>query len=109
MAKKFAAASQRGEQLGLNDDELAFYDALANNEASVRELGDEILAKIAHELTDNLRQNVTVDWNNRDSVRARLRLMVKRILRKYKYPPDQAEEAAQLVLAQAETLCEAWM
>ncbi|MBF6622187.1 MAG: type I restriction endonuclease subunit R [Pseudomonas stutzeri] len=109
MAKKFAAASKRGEQLGLNDDELAFYDALANNEASVRELGDEILAKIAHELTASLRQNVTVDWSNRDSVRARLRLMVKRILRKYKYPPDQQEEAAQLVLAQAETLCEAWM
>ncbi len=109
MAKKFAAASKRGDQLGLNDDELAFYDALANNEASVRELGDETLAKIAHELTDSLRQNVTVDWSNRDSVRAKLRLMVKRILRKYKYPPDQQEEAAQLVLAQAETLCEAWM
>ncbi len=108
MANKFAAASKRGEQLGLNDDELAFYDALANNEASVRELGDEILAKIAHELTANLRQNVTVDWNNRDSVRAKLRLMVKRILRKYKYPPDQQEEAAQLVLAQAETLCASW-
>ena len=108
MAKKFAAASKRGEQLGLNDDELAFYDALANNETSVRELGDEILAKIAHELTANLRQNVTVDWNNRDSVRAKLRLMVKRILRKYKYPPDQQEEAAQLVLAQAETLCASW-
>ncbi|HHK3762143.1 TPA: type I restriction endonuclease subunit R [Pseudomonas aeruginosa] len=109
MAKNFAAASKRGDALGLNDDELAFYDALANNEASVRELGDEILAKIAHELTDSLRQNVTVDWSNRDSVRAKLRLMVKRILRKYKYPPDQQEEAAQLVLAQAETLCEAWM
>ena len=109
MAKKFAAASKRGDVLGLNDDELAFYDALANNEASVRELGDEILAKIAHELTDSLRQNVTVDWSNRDSVRAKLRLLVKRILRKYKYPPDQQEEAAQLVLAQAETLCEAWM
>ena len=109
MAKKFAAASKRGEQLGLNEDELAFYDALANNEASVRELGDEILAKIAHELTDSLRQNVTVDWSNRESVRARLRLMVKRILRKYKYPPDQQEEAALLVLAQAEMLCEAWM
>jgi len=109
MAKKFAAASKRGEQLGLNEDELAFYDALANNEASVRELGDEILAKIAHELTDSLRQNVTVDWSNRESVRAKLRLMVKRILRKYKYPPDQQEEAAQLVLAQAEMLCEAWM
>ncbi len=109
MAKNFAAASKRGDALGLNDDELAFYDALANNEASVRELGDEILAKIAHELTDSLRQNVTVDWSNRDSVRAKLRLLVKRILRKYKYPPDQQEEAAQLVLAQAETLCEAWM
>ncbi|EPL60217.1 type I restriction-modification enzyme, R subunit [Stutzerimonas stutzeri B1SMN1] len=109
MAKKFAAASKRGDQLGLNDDELAFYDALANNESSVRELGDETLAKIAHELTESLRQNVTVDWSNRDSVRAKLRLLVKRILRKYKYPPDQQEEAAQLVLAQAETLCEAWM
>lgn len=67
------------------------------------------LAKIAHELTHSLRQNVTVDWSNRDSVRAKLRLLVKRILRKYKYPPDQQEEAAQLVLMQAETLCEAWM
>jgi len=109
MAKKFAAASKRGDALGLNDDELAFYDALANNEASVRELGDETLAKIAHELTESLRQNVSVDWSSRDSVRAKLRLMVKRILRKYKYPPDQQEEAAQLVLDQAETLCEAWM
>ncbi|MEH6540619.1 type I restriction endonuclease subunit R [Halopseudomonas sp.] len=109
MAKKFAVASKRGEVLGLNDDELAFYDALANNEASVRELGDEILAKIAHELTDGLRKNVTVDWNNRDSVRAKLRLMVKRILRKYKYPPDKQEEAAQLVLVQAEKLCEEWV
>ncbi|RKJ89240.1 type I restriction endonuclease subunit R [Aeromonas veronii] len=108
MAKKFAAVSKRGQALGLNDDELAFYDALANNEASVRELGDEILAKIAHELTANLRRSVTVDWSSRDSVRAKLRLMVKRILRKYKYPPDQQEEAAQLVLAQAESLCEVW-
>lgn len=108
MAKKFAAVSKRGQALGLNDDELAFYDALANNEASVRELGDEILAKIAHELTANLRRSVTVDWSSRESVRAKLRLMVKRILRKYKYPPDKQEEAAQLVLAQAESLCEVW-
>ncbi|MEJ6014772.1 type I restriction endonuclease subunit R [Aeromonas caviae] len=108
MAKKFAAVSKRGQALGLNDDELAFYDALANNEASVRELGDEILAKIAHELTASLRRSVTVDWSRRESVRARLRLLVKRILRTYKYPPDQQEEAAQLVLAQAESLCEAW-
>ncbi len=109
MAKKFAAASQRGDALGLNDDELAFYDALANNEASVRELGDEILAKIAHELTASLRANVSVDWSSRESVRAKLRILVRRILRKYKYPPDQAEEAAQLILNQAETLCEAWL
>jgi type I restriction enzyme R subunit len=109
MAKKFAAASKRGDALGLNDDELAFYDALANNEASVRELGDEILAKIAHELTASLRANVSVDWSSRESVRAKLRILVRRILRKYKYPPDQAEEAAQLILNQAETLCEAWL
>lgn len=109
MAKKFAAASQRGDALGLNDDELAFYDALSNNEASVRELGDEILAKIAHELTASLRANVSVDWSSRESVRAKLRILVRRILRKYKYPPDQAEEAAQLVLNQAEMLCEAWL
>lgn len=108
MAKKFAAVSKRGQALGLNDDELAFYDALANNEASVRELGDEILAKIAHDLTASLRRSITVDWSSRESVRARLRLLVKRILRKYKYPPDQQEEAAQLVLAQAESLCEVW-
>ncbi|MFM5090130.1 type I restriction endonuclease subunit R [Aeromonas caviae] len=108
MAKKFSSASERGQQLGLNDDELAFYDALANNEASVRALGDEILAKIAHELTASLRSSVTVDWNNRESVRAKLRLLVRRILRKYKYPPDSQEEATQLVLAQAEALCEAW-
>ncbi len=109
MARKFAAASQLGDALGLNDDELAFYDALANNEASVRELGDEVLAQIAHELTASLRANVSVDWSSRESVRARLRILVRRILRKYKYPPDQQEEAAQLVLNQAETLCEAWL
>ena len=108
MAKKFKAAADRGEQLGLNVDELAFYDALANNEESVRELGDETLKKIAHELAENLRQNVSVDWSVRDSVRAKLRLMVKRILRKYKYPPVKQEEAVQLVLEQAETLSAEW-
>jgi len=108
MAKKFKEAVQRGETVGLNEDELAFYDALANNEASVKELGDEILKKIAHELTENLRKNVTVDWSVRDSVRAKLRLMVKRILRKYKYPPDQQDAAVELVLKQAETLSAAW-
>jgi type I restriction enzyme R subunit len=108
MAKKFKEAVDRGADLGLNADELAFYDALANNEESVRELGDETLRKIAHELAENLRQNVSVDWAVRDNVRAKLRLMVKRILRKYKYPPVKQEEAVQLVLAQAETLSAAW-
>lgn len=109
MAKKFAAASKRGEELGLNEDELAFYDALATNEASVRELGDETLAKIAHELTASLRANVSVDWSSRESVRAKLRILVRRILRKYDYPPDKAEDAAQMILDQTELLCEGWL
>ncbi|MCA8197870.1 type I restriction endonuclease subunit R [Burkholderia vietnamiensis] len=108
MAKKFRAAASRGEELGLTEDEVRFYDALANNESAVRELSDETLKKIAHELTENLRQNITVDWSARESVRAKLRLMVKRILRKYKYPPDQQEGAVELVLRQAEALGEAW-
>lgn len=74
----------------------------------MRELSDETLKKIAHELTENLRQNITVDWSARESVRAKLRLMVKRILRKYKYPPDLQEAAVELVLKQAEALGEAW-
>jgi type I restriction enzyme R subunit len=109
MAKKFKEAADRGADLGLNSDELAFYDALANNEESVRELGDETLKKIAHELAESLRKNITVDWAVRDSVRASLRLLVKRILRKYKYPPDQQNDAVELVLQQAQTLGEAWM
>ncbi len=108
MAKKFRAAASRGEQLGLSDDEVRFYDALAHNESAVKELTDETLKKIAHELTDNLRKNMTVDWSQRESVRASLRLMVKRILRKYKYPPDFSDAAVELVLQQAEALGESW-
>ncbi len=108
MAKKFREAANRGDQLGLHDDEVKFYDALANNESAVRELQDETLKKIAQELTQNLRENLTVDWSERESVRAKLRLMVKRILKKYKYPPDQADNAVQLVLEQAEALGEDW-
>ncbi|MDD2732348.1 MAG: type I restriction endonuclease subunit R [Desulfuromonadaceae bacterium] len=108
MAKKFKEAIGRGEELGLNADELAFYDALANNEVAIREMGDELLKKIAHELAENLRQNIGVDWSVRESVRAKLRLLVKRILRKYKYPPDQQEMAVQLVLEQAEMLSAEW-
>jgi type I restriction enzyme R subunit len=109
MAKKFKEAADRGADLGLNNDELAFYDALANNEESVRELGDETLKKIAHELAESLRQNASVDWAVRDNVRAKLRLMVKRILRKYKYPPIKTYMAVELVLEQAESLCAEWV
>ncbi|MDN3575918.1 type I restriction endonuclease subunit R [Chitinimonas viridis] len=108
MAQKFREAAHRGEQLGLTEDEIRFYDALANNESAVRELSDETLKKIAHELTENLRRSITVDWSARESVRAQLRLMVKRILRKYKYPPDMQDGAVELVLQQAQALGEAW-
>ncbi len=106
MARKFREAAARGEQLGLSEDEVRFYDALASNESAVRELTDETLKKIAHELAENLRKNLTVDWSARESVQARLRLMVKRILRKYKYPPDQQDAAVELVLQQARALAE---
>jgi len=85
-----------------------FYDALANNESAVRELTDETLKKIAHELTENLRQNLSVDWSERESVRAKLRLLVKCILRKYKYPPDLEAAAVELALQQAQALGESW-
>ncbi len=108
MAKKFREAANRGEELGLREDEVKFYDALANNESAVRELQDETLKKIAQELTQSLRDNLTVDWSERESVRAKLRLMVRRILRKYKYPPDLADGAVDLVLEQAESLGQEW-
>lgn len=98
----------RGDDFGFTD-EIRFYDALADDESAVRELSDEILKKIADELTESLRQNLTVDWSERQSVRAKLRLMVKRILRKDKYPPDLQEGAVELVLQQAQALGESWM
>ncbi|MFN7881465.1 MAG: type I restriction endonuclease subunit R [bacterium] len=109
MAKKFQEAAQRGDALGLNHDELAFYDALAMNEAAVRELGDDTLKKIAVELTVSLRNSVTVDWSKRETVRARLRVMVKTLLKRYKYPPDRQEEATETVLKQAESLSAEWV
>ncbi|MHB8304009.1 MAG: DUF3387 domain-containing protein [Acidobacteriaceae bacterium] len=108
MAKRFKAAADRGEEIGLSRDEMAFYDALAANEASVRELGDVTLRKIARELTEKLRASNTVDWYVRESVRAKLRLMVKTILKKWKYPPDGQETATETVLEQAKELSEAW-
>lgn len=108
MAKDFQEAIKRHEALGLNEDEVAFYDALANNESAVRELGDDVLKKIAHELVEKLRASTTVDWQVRDSVRAKLRNMVRVLLRRYKYPPDKTSEAVDLVLRQAEVLSHSW-
>lgn len=108
LAKEFQAAMAREAELGLNPDEIAFYDALANNESAVRELGDEILKKIAIEITDKLRKSTTVDWQVRDSVRAKLKILVRRTLQRWKYPPDKAAEAVELVLKQAETLSNSW-
>lgn len=108
MAKDFREAAKRGEHLGLNESERAFYDALANNESAVRDLGDAVLKKIALELTEKLRTSASVDWQKRESVRARLRNLVRITLRRYKYPPDEQEEAIKLVLEQAERLSDEW-
>lgn len=108
MAKEFREAAQRGDALGLNQAELAFFDALAENESAVRELGDPTLKQIALELTQKLRNSTTVDWQKRESVRARLRNLVRITLRRYKYPPDLQESAIELVLRQAERLSDDW-
>ena len=108
MAKDFAKANKHGEELGLNNDELAFYDALAENESAIRELGDDILKKIAQELTQKLRGSVSVDWQKRESVRAKMRNLIRIILRRYKYPPDKQADAINLVMDQAAALSDAW-
>ncbi|MCW1382876.1 type I restriction endonuclease subunit R [Novosphingobium sp. KCTC 2891] len=104
LAKDMKAARARGEDMGLSQEEVAFYMALAENESAVEAMGNEKLRVIAHELLEQLRSNVTVDWHQRESARARMRVLVKRILKKYGYPPDLADEAVQTVLAQAEIL-----
>ena len=108
MAKEFQSEMAREAGLGLNSDEIAFYDALANNESAVRELGDETLKKIAIEITEKLRKSTTVDWQVRDSVRAQLKILVRRTLQRWKYPPDKAAEAIELVMKQAEQLSNSW-
>ena len=109
IAKRFQEAKKRGEELGLTEDETAFYDALAANESAVEVLGDETLKQIAQELVDKVRRSVTVDWTRRESARAKLRILVKRILRRYGYPPDKQERATELMLEQTEVLCEDWV
>ncbi|MDP2792676.1 MAG: type I restriction endonuclease subunit R [Sulfurisoma sp.] len=108
LARQMREAGARGERLGLSDDELAFYDALEANDSAVKVLGDDTLRTIARELVATVRKNVTIDWTLRDNVRAQLRVFVKRILRKYGYPPDLQEKATQTVLEQAEVLSEGW-
>ena len=101
-------AHQRGDELGLNEDEMAFYDALANNQSAVEVMGDEQLAFIARELIEAVRQNISIDWTVKQSARARIRIIVKRILRRHGYPPDLQEAATNTVLEQAELLAVDW-
>lgn len=102
LAKEMRDDQQRHESLGLRDDEIAFYDAIVQNDAAVLKLGDETLKKIAHELVEAIRSNATIDWNLKDSVKAAMRSKVRRLLAKYDYPPDREEKAVELVLQQAE-------
>ncbi len=108
LAKEMEAAQKRGEQLGLTDDEIAFYDALATNESAITAMGDDKLKVIAAELIKTVRKSVTIDWTLRESARAKIRVIVKRILNKWGYPPDLQEEAVKTVLQQAELLCADW-
>ena len=108
LVKDMRAASQRGEELGLSEDELAFYDALESNDSAVQVLGDETLRTIARDLVKTVRANVTIDWTMRESVRAGLRVAVKRTLRRHGYPPDKQEKATQTVLEQAALLSSGW-
>ncbi len=109
LAREMREADRRGEDLGLSDDELAFYDALETNDSAVKVLGDETLRAIAQELVKTVRSNTTIDWTVREDVRARLRVYVKRILRKHGYPPDKQAAATKTVLEQAEALSAEWL
>ena len=108
LAKELREANARGDELGLSEEELAFYDALETNHSAVQVLGDETLRDIARELVETVRGNVTIDWTLRENIRANLRRLVKRILRKHGYPPDKQEKATRTVLEQAEVLSEGW-
>ena len=109
LARDMREANERGEALGLSEEELAFYDALETNDSAVKIMGDDALCAIARELVSTVRNNVTVDWTLRESVRANLRRLVRRTLRRRGYPPDKQEKATQTVLEQAEVLSEGWV
>ena len=108
LARDMREATRRGEELGLTEDEVAFYDALEVNDSAVSVLGDETLRLIAQELVKSVRNSITIDWTVRENVRAQMRVIIKRILRKYGYPPDKQARATELVLEQAEVLCQDW-
>ena len=109
LARDLREANARGVELGLSEDEIAFYDALETNDGAVNVLGDQVLRTIARELVETVRRNVTIDWTLRETVRAQLRVLVKRVLRKYGYPPDKQEKATRTVLEQAEVLSAGWV
>lgn len=109
LAKKMREGHKRGDKLGLSDDEVAFYDALEVNDSAVKVLGEPTLKDIARELVAHVRKSVTIDWTLRDSAQAQIRVLVRRILRKYGYPPDKQEKATQTVLEQAKLLCAEWV
>jgi type I restriction enzyme R subunit len=108
LAKQMREANKRGEDLKLTDDEMASYDALEANDSAVKVMGEPTRTTIARELVEAVRNSVTIDWTEREAVRAKIRVMVKRILRKYGYPSDKQEKATQPVLQQAELLCTDW-
>ena len=109
MAREIRSAHLRGEQLGLTEDELAFYDALGVNDSAVQGLGDETLKPIARDLVETIRRSITIDWTSRESVRAKLRATVKRLLRRHGYPPDRQEQAVKTILEQTEVVCRDWV
>jgi type I restriction enzyme, R subunit len=108
LARQMRQASARGVELGLTEEEVAFYDALETNDSAVKVLGDETLRALARELVSTMRANVTIDWTVRENVRANLRVLVKRTLRRNGYPPDKQEQATRTVLKQAEALSQEW-
>jgi len=106
IAKEVNESAGRAKELGLTEDEIAFYDALGANDSAVAALGDEHLREMARILTDRIRENATIDWQTKESVRAKLRLEVKKVLRQYGYPPDKEKMAIDNVLAQAEAIAQ---
>jgi type I restriction enzyme R subunit len=108
LAREMREANRRGEQLNLSPEEVAFYDALGANDSAVQVMGTPILCELARELVKSIRSSVTIDWMHKESVRAEIRTRIRRLLRRYKYPPDRQEKAIDTVLKQAELLCNEW-